>query len=281
MNRTNKNKKRNGNKKSFLSPANRIVGPRTVFRNGSIFPLTFRTKMTMTFESSISALATTDFMIKGNSFYQSGPNTSWTSPSFSTNIPSGLISLLSSNVAAGSPAPYNRYRIYHSYVRADHTPTTISALIPYTLSIFPSSNIDYTAMALATVNEQPFTKVKFNTSANTSGKCQSLTHNQTTMRQFGLRFPSQMEDIEYSGTITADPVSTWYWHIRFDGISATAISLYIKFFVEYDVEFFDLNSISSSSPSLVAPSTSSSSSTTIPEQCSCKCNPIKEGYIKV
>lgn len=177
---------------------------------------------------------------KGNSFFQSGPATSY-GGAYSTNAPSGLYYLLSSTSAAGAIAPYQQYRITSSRINLMICLNSLATNIPVYVFIIPSTKATLAGMTTTQLEEQPYCKKILMPASNTSGKPTRISHSMRSTTVWG-DMPVEGEENAYEATAVADPANLWFWHTEFRAANGVQpFDLYVDYEIQYNVELFNLN----------------------------------------
>lgn len=217
-----------------------------------LFPSLYKTKMNFVVDGLFTIASTGSVQsFKGNSVYQSGPQTDWAG-AYSVNVPSGLAYLLSTTTSSGSNAPYSHIRILSSKIKVELAPTSTALTVPLTLCIVPTLDATFTGASRTQYSEQPFAKQRMITLANTSGRPIAMIHKMSTQKLFGLKYKASLEDFQFLGTGTADPTKLWYWHVILntaDGSSQNLNNILFRITMEYYGEFSDRNVYNTTAPS--------------------------------
>jgi len=183
---------------------------------------------------------------KGNSFYLAGPQFNNTG-AFTSNVPSGLSYLLSSDSAAGATAPYSRYNIVASRITYRILPTAVNTG-PCRFALFPSTVTTTAGMGFSQASEQPYS-VNIDVPAVQTNKPTILSNFMTTSKIYGVS--DEVQKIpDFRGTANSDPVNLWYWHavmVSADGSSDVNLSYDVV--IEYVVQFDQRNQFSTTTPS--------------------------------
>lgn len=238
-------------KKSTISKTAQTTFSR-VPRNVNIYPDRFMTKCNV-YVDFVSGNDATDILVfKGNSVMNVGPSqgTSYPTGVFASNVPAGLIYILSSptiGAATGAVAPYGTYRVLGSAISAMYTPNTGSAATE--INIFPSDQVSYANLTRTTIAEQPYNKSWSYGNAVQTSQLRRMKNYMSTAKIFGLKNKLMLEDGQFDGFPTVEPARPWFWHIymtSFDG-TATVVKL-MRIQITYYIEFFTRNQYASGVP---------------------------------
>lgn len=211
---------------------------------GQLFPRRMFSKCRMRC-NYVPTSAGQPFTFKGNSFYLAGPQTN-NSGTFSANVPSGLLYLLSQNTNAGSSAPYNQYRIHSSRINLQYI-TNEANTKAVKLTCFPSISSISTGLTQLIAIEQPNTKFRLCPS-DTNTKSIVLVNYMETRRMYGIN-KGDLTAPQFMGTAVADPAYTWYWQCDLNTIDgAGTIDALVQVTIDYWVEFVSIQTFSSAVP---------------------------------
>lgn len=228
----------------------------TVSRNFArfAFPDITRVKAHCQIQATLAGEKHYNVLIKGNSLHYVGLGLTYgfpiILPSFGSNFYSNLGYLLSPNVVSGgggagqiaSRCPYSKYRILDSKITAKITSANSSNSYGCNVVLLPTNDpTGWSGLNQTTLAEQDLAKHKL-VPPNTTGKNIVLKSQASTMKMFGLRYPSQLEDIEYGAFAGYDPGLVWYWMLDIQSY-ATDVSVAYECVIDIyaDVECYDKN----------------------------------------
>lgn len=230
------------------------------------FPPKLKTRLRMQFTANYAHAAqgaangnAEDIYFKLNSLYLMGPGFNYPLGTYTApvgNTAAGLYNLLSSNNSnAGSVAPYNRYFVNRSNITMqvyNEVSTNHSVEFIIVPLLFASSSlaaIGAQTIGNHTIAEQPFAK-RFSMPAVLNNTSRIFRHSISVNKLAGAKNIDQDDD-SYTAVAAADPPSLGLWQIRVNNMdsSDTLRNLTFRFTLEYDVMFFDLNTINSTVPS--------------------------------
>jgi hypothetical protein len=261
------------NKAKKKAPAKKKSSATTVtvkrFQLSQIYPDIMRTKM----KASIDRVgthtvggATTVFSYYGNQITAPGvgPQVNFTG-SFATNYPTGAFQLIGSQTPTGGTTigavfvpngVYSRYRVLSSSITIHFTPADTLGVVGdtgYEIYVLPNT-LPASAKAIPgmltneQLREQPYVKYLF-TPASITAKVPVIRHHMTTAKMFGLRYKSLLEAQEYTGASLSGVTNSWVWDVYVSTIATAGTNDYfIAVDIEYDIEFFDRNNITSTGP---------------------------------
>lgn len=261
------------NKAKKKAPAKKKATATTVtvkrFQLSQIYPDIMRTKM----KASIDRVGahTVGGASQVLSFYGNqitspgvGPQFNFTG-SFATNYPSGCFQLIGSQTPTGGTTiggtfvpngVYSRYRVLSSSISVHFVPADASGVVGdagFEVYILPNT-LPASAKAIPgmltneQLREQPYVKYLF-APASITGKALALRHHMTTAKMFGLRYKSLLEAQEYAGTSLSGVTNTWVWDVYINSPTSLGTNDYVLYTdIEYDIEFFDRNNITSTGP---------------------------------
>lgn len=179
--------------------------------------------------------------------------------SFSGNsaVPSGIAGLLGStnpgSAGVGAYAPYSKYRITAAVIRVRYVPDSTSTNATSVLSVFPNEGSapgDFNGMTLSQVAEQAYVVTTYIPQTCTTAP-QLLKNSATTLRVFGDKFKSTIENGLFDGVYNGAPTAVWQFVISLNTIATVAnYSLNGTMLVEVDqdIEFFDRNTLRTTLP---------------------------------
>lgn len=219
-----KSKRTYRKKKSYKRPSKAIVrGP------GAVCPDHYFVKLKYSATITVSAAATYfNYVFSGNSAYD--PDVTSTG-----SQPTGFDQLC--------PALYRRFRVRASKIKVTYMNTGSTSGSYTKVALFPSTNS--TAISdIQLAASQPYSKDSF-VSGNGGNDVKTLSCYMTTKKIFGNRL---INDIDYSGTNSADPAQEWYWQLVCNSVdNATNLtSDYMDVVITYYVEFFDRTQLTAS-----------------------------------
>lgn len=237
-------------KKKTKKSGNKGKTTTLMLRDGAVFPkecvTLFTTRVIALWTSGTSAPYFRTLTYKANSFHQIGPQNDWAG-SFSTNVPTGLYNLLSSNTASGSVAPYARAYIDRSSIEVQYsTQGTINTSV--VLAIIPSLSPTLAAITISNLVEQPFAKyVMLPPVLNT--KAITLSHS-INMEQITGMSAGVARKVQYEYTDpNLDPVRPVYWHVlgmAVDGATTIYGNLVVS--IKHHATLFNNNVLNSGVP---------------------------------
>jgi hypothetical protein len=249
-----KNLKKNykSNKRNLNNNTTRgILGSQSIniHRAPVVYPDTLRTVLRMDMRDVYTGTYFYSKTFTGNSLMLCGPQTNWTG-SFASNVPTGLSYLLSSNATAGSTAPYNTYFVRRSRITVELSPSA-SANIPILMCLVPSmaATPSLAGQNLQSIIEQPYSVHRELTTLQAN--VVKLSNIMTTQKANGLQYVSNLENIAYRGTVvTTTPSNQWWWNLVIGSVDATTnCSGFYNVYIEYEVEFLNRNTFSTTVPS--------------------------------
>jgi len=240
------------------SAGGRLLPFNTVWRSSleGPFPPKLRTRLRMqsqgTYDANSAAGDGNAFGLtfKGNSPLSCGASSNYplgTAGAFSGNVPAGIAMLLGSDPAGGATAPYGNFLVHGSSIEIELVPTAAS--VPISVIICPQDTGPASTMTTQTLAENPYAvRMVLPTSFTATIPC--LRNSITTERLLGVPAITTANGPRYTGTYNADPAYLWYWTIQLNNITAatTRITMAFRVTITYDIEFYDLNTLSSVTP---------------------------------
>lgn len=225
-----------------------VVSSNPKSNGGQIFPSIYRTLTTTHIAYNNGAITKGYYMtFKGNSYYLMGPQINYTG-AFASNVPSGLVYLLSSGSSAGAVAPYTAARVKSSKITLRHACNSSNTNVPFYVIIVPSAKSDLSGLSITQWQEQPYAKTILVPSQISVPY--TLKRSMSTQRMFGQEYKSNMEDNEYFCTALSDPIALWYWHIYVVSANNTTVfDSYLDVQISYATDFVIHNQYSSATPS--------------------------------
>jgi len=215
------------------------------------FPSRYRAWGTTNMSTSF-AYTSDSTTFKMNSVNLFGPQSNFAG-AFGSNVPAGLIYLLSASSVAGSNAPY-------SYVTVLRQEVTVRVLTnngvgsanvtPFCAAIVFSPAASLSGLSLPSIREQPLTSWT-DIPAQTTGGAIIVRNDANCSTVAGVSPQVYRSDRDFWGQASADPNTLLYAHVLIrplDGVSTVYGLLDIQFKTEY--EFHGLNPFSSTTPSL-------------------------------
>jgi hypothetical protein len=200
----------------YLGSVSNYVVPDTIYRfKGIIAPDRLFTHLEYSFGSyNIMPAATTGtLLVAGNSPYDPDKTGTGTQPF-------GFVQW---------SALYGRYRVRRSRILIANTSTTV----PYRLTCTPTTDTSLPSTVEQGL-QNPYTS---NYSMSTSLQKYFVDSSMETAKIYGVTSIAQQSG--FSGAVSGDPTSLWYWRIRaavYDGV--TSATAYAQVLIVYEVEFY-------------------------------------------
>jgi len=220
-----------------------------------LFPSRYRAWATTNVATTFAAAADSQ-TFKMNSVNLFGPQVNFAG-AFGSNVPAGLIYLLSAGSVAGSNAPY-------SYVTVLRQEVTVRVLTnngvgsvnvtPFCAAIVFSPQSSLSGLSLTAIREQSLTAWSDVPAQTTSGPI-IVRNDASCSTVAGISPQVYRSDRDFWGQASADPNTLLYAHVLIrplDGVSTMYGLLDIQFKTEY--EFHGLNPFSSTTPTARAKS---------------------------
>ncbi len=217
-----------------------------------LFPPRYRAWATTNIASSFNATSDSQtFKMNGVNLF--GPQTGF-SGAFGSNVPAGLIYLLSASSVAGSNAPY-------SYVTVLRQEITVRALTnntnfaPFCVAVCYSPSASLSGLNLPSIREQPLTAWADVPSQTTAGAI-VVRNDANCSTVAGVSPQVYRSDRDFWAQASADPNTLLYAHVlirSLDLVSTLTGLLDIQFKTEY--EFHGLNPFTSTTPTLARSAT--------------------------
>jgi len=229
----NKKQKANGGYQSSRPSATSLT--RTVEQ---VFPDILKTRMKNEFiiNWTGAAGATNAFVVTGNGLHLS----------ISGGVLSGAFPLATGTASPFYGIPtltslYGNYRIICTTLKLITQNTSAAVADSAQLMMFPCTggfiaglpNIN--ALVVNSVAEYPYTYRSY-ISGQTINKGVTMSRCMHTTKIFGLRFPSLLEDSNYSSQIGANPPLPWYWVMVWFPTTANNTTASTIAHVEYEIE---------------------------------------------
>lgn len=234
---------------SGLTKSKVVTFPMTRLSNS--FPERLRTRLRFVYADGVTTGVTNQTLtFKGNSCILCGPRVN-NAGAFTANYPTSLAYLLGSNTGAtdwNSLAPYGNCRVRSSKITvraiANAGNNTNCCIV-----ILPTENLTIPAITSATLGnsllEQP--NVKFKQFMLTESKALVVTNKCDTNDVYGI--PEVLTKIpDFAFPYNADPANVWYWQVVIFSTSAANQTTTLNVIVDYDVEFFNVNNLSTRAP---------------------------------
>jgi hypothetical protein len=176
-----------------------------------------------------------------NSIHNVGPQTNWTG-AFGANGPSNAQTYIAPVVATGSDAPYCKYRVYKSAIRARYSPT--STTVPFQLIVIPSAIASYGGTVGNSFREQPLVCAG-EYPANITATCAEICCEANNPKLLGLQNEAEYRCSDpCSAFYGAYPVNATYFHVLLWSADQTSnVTGQLTVDIDYDVEFFLRNPI--------------------------------------
>jgi len=242
--------KRRGVRRS--NAGGKITVQRLFGGGGIVFPDILKLNCRMTDVRQIAGTSGQTWLLyKGNSVHYIGPgvtNAAWTTlPTFNQSGCAGLGYLLGPQGSSFATAsePYLYYRVIASSINAKFVNGSSSNNLPMRYVVFPTTEpLNYSSTSWSTLVEQPFAKHGLISSDMVAQK--TVSHRANTMKMWGLRYKSMLEDTQYSASYGADPDFIWYWVFLLESADqATAQPTLIDVSIKFTLELFACNTFSS------------------------------------
>jgi hypothetical protein len=225
---------------------------------GLVMPERFRTKLrvqgitNLTPSSAATDSNAIELLFQGNGLVACGPATNYplgTQTAAALTYPSGLRYLLGSDGAAGAPTGlYANYLVHSSAIEVELVPLTSTK--PLQVVLWPADQTAVNTMPTVQCAEQPFA-VRGSLPPTITAAVPVFRNAIQTKQILGLASLGT-ENISYTGVYNSNPAggSAWFWLLRMNNLdgSTSTYNVIVRFSITYDVEFFDLNSLSTSAP---------------------------------
>lgn len=224
------------------------------FYKSVVFPDIYKARIHCQIQMSLAGHHQYNLLFKASGHNAVGPGVTYDGfptamPSFTQNYYSNFAYLCSPAAPSGGAgaqvaarAPYQYYRILDSICKCRISSSNQSNAYGANAVLIPTVDpLGWTALAQTTLAEQDLAKTAMLV-PNTTADVTHLTGAASTMKLFGLRYKSQMEDLGYSATAGADPSSIWYWMLDIQSFASdTNVAYEVVVDLYADIEFFGKN----------------------------------------
>jgi len=192
----------------------------------------------------------------GNGLISVGPLLNYplgTAGSYANNFPTGLYYLLGSDGAAGaSSGLYGQYLVHGCTLEVQVVPVGTSNK-PLQLVLYPADNTSATTMTTTQCAEQPYA-VRGVIAPTLTSDPATFRLSQSTAAQLGLDRSLVRPGLgnNFTGTYNSNASSSQQWNVRLRlnnlDVTTTSYNVAVRWTIVYDVELFDLNTLSTSAP---------------------------------